>query len=104
MRCAPVLHTGESLIGVRNVPEMLMLIVSEASEAMEAFRKSLADDKLPDRPGIEVELADAIIRIMDLGGALNLDLPGAVVAKQAFNRNRPDHQRENRLAEGGKSF
>lgn len=98
------LATGESLIGRRNVPEMLMLIVSEIAEAMEAFRKSLADDKLTDRPGIEVECADAIIRIMDLGGALGMDLPGAVAAKLEFNRNRDDHKPENRALAGGKSF
>jgi hypothetical protein len=46
----------------RNVGEILMLIVSEIAEAMEGHRKSLMDDKLPHRPMLEVELADACIR------------------------------------------
>jgi NTP pyrophosphatase (non-canonical NTP hydrolase) len=62
------------------------------------------DDKLPHRPAIEVELADALIRICDLAGALNVDLPGAVVEKMAYNRDRPDHKAENRAAAGGKAY
>lgn len=88
----------------RNVPEMLCLIHSEISEAMEGHRKSLLDDKLPHRPMIEVELADAVIRIMDLAGGLGLDLGGAIVEKRAFNRTREDHKLENRLKEGGKAY
>ena len=94
--------TGEPL--ERNVPEMLMLIVSEISEAMEAHRKDLMDDKLPDRRGIEVELADALIRIFDLGAGLGLDLGGAFADKMEYNRHRADHKPENRLKPGGKKY
>jgi hypothetical protein len=87
-----------------NVPEKLMLIVSELGEAMEAFRKNLADDKLPHRMGLEVELADAVIRIFDLAGGIGLDLPTAIVEKLRFNTERADHKPENRLKEGGKAF
>lgn len=52
----------------------LMLITSEIGEAMEADRKSMMDDKLTARLGLEVELADAVIRIFDLAGANNLNL------------------------------
>lgn len=97
-------HTGESLLGERNVPEMLCLIHSEISEAMEGHRKRLQDDKLPHRPMIEVELADALIRIFDLGRGLGLDLGGAVAEKIEFNLNRPDHRPENRLKAGGKAY
>ena len=45
------------------VAEKLALIHSEISEAMEGARKNLMDDKLPHRKMIEVELADALIRI-----------------------------------------
>jgi hypothetical protein len=45
------------------VPTKLCLIHSEISEAMEGHRKNLMDDKIPTRKAIEVELADAIIRI-----------------------------------------
>jgi len=86
------------------VPAKLCLIHSEISEAMEGHRKGLPDDKLPHRPMIEVELADALIRIADLAGALGLDLGGAVVEKMAYNANRADHKRENRAAVGGKAY
>lgn len=98
------IRTGESLIGRRNVPEMLMLMVSELAEAMEGHRKNLMDDKLPHRPMIEVELADCLIRITDVAAALGLDLGGAVAEKMAFNASRPDHKREARLAAGGKAY
>lgn len=82
----------------------LMLVVTEVSEAMEGHRKNLPDDKLPARPMLEVELADALIRICDLAGGLKLDLPGAVIEKLKFNQCRPDHKLENRTADGGKSI
>lgn len=88
----------------RNVPEMLMLVVSELAEAMEGHRKSLKDDKLPWRSMLEVELADALIRIFDLGAGLGLDLGGAFVEKMAFNATRNDHKPENRRLEGGKKY
>ena len=80
------------------------LIHSELSEALEAMRKGLQDDHLPNRPGVEVELADAVIRIFDLAGKMNLDLPGALIEKLAYNQQRPDHKKEARAAEGGKTF
>ena len=86
------------------VAEKLCLIHSEVSEAMEGARKSLPDDKLPHRSMLEVELADAMIRICDLAGALSLDLGGAIAEKMAFNAVRPDHKAENRMAEGGKAY
>jgi NTP pyrophosphatase (non-canonical NTP hydrolase) len=86
------------------VAQKLMLIVSEVSEAMEGHRKGLMDDKLPHRPMMEVELADAMIRIGDLAGRLGFDLGGAVAEKMAFNRDRPDHKIEARRAIGGKAY
>ena len=88
----------------RNVPEMLCLIHSEVSEALEGYRKNLKDDHLPTRPMIEVELADAFIRILDLAGHLNLDLGGAYADKLRYNATRKDHSLEARAKDGGKLF
>lgn len=96
--------TGESLEGKRNVPEMLCLIHSEISEAMEGYRKNSMDDKLPHRTMLEVELADALIRIYDMAGGMGLDVAGAMMEKLEYNRNRADHKPENRRAENGKQF
>jgi NTP pyrophosphatase (non-canonical NTP hydrolase) len=86
----------------------LCLIHSEISEAMEGARKGLMDDHLPERTMLEVELADALIRIFDLAGALELDLGGALEEKVAYNQKRAqnggDHSPEARGAEGGKKF
>lgn len=94
----------EQLLGKALVAQKLMLAVSELAEAMEGHRKGLMDDKLPHRQMLEVECADLMLRLCDLAGALNLDLGGAVEEKLEFNRTRPDHQLENRLAAGGKSY
>ena len=88
----------------RNKGELLCLIHSEISEAMEGERKNLMDDKLPDRRMAEVELVDAMIRIFDYAGAFGYDLEGAYQAKLAFNAARDDHKHENRFKEGGKSW
>lgn len=87
-----------------NVGEKLMLIVSEVAEAMEGDRKNLPDDKLPHRRMIEVELADAMIRIHDLAGKMFLDLGGAMKEKIEYNFTRADHKIENRVAAGGKEY
>ena len=91
-------------LGKALVAEKLCLIHSEVSEAMEGHRKGLSDDKLPHRLQIEVELADAVIRIADLAGALGLDLGGAIAEKIRFNAQRPDHKPENRAAAFGKAY
>jgi NTP pyrophosphatase (non-canonical NTP hydrolase) len=105
------IKTGETLLGKdqfgrdrRNVGELLCLVHSEVSEAMEGYRKNLMDDKLPHRPMLEVELADAIIRILDIAGAHQLDLGGAIVEKRAYNASRADHKIENRQQANGKKF
>lgn len=66
------IKTGEPL--QRNVGELLMLCVSELSEALEGHRKDLMDDKLLHRKMFEVELADCFIRLLDIAGGFGLDL------------------------------
>lgn len=94
--------TGEPVD--RNKGQLLMLIVSELAEAMEGERKDLMDDKLPHRKMAEVELADAIIRILDYAGGFGYDLEGAYREKMAYNAQREDHKNEARLAAGGKKW
>ena len=88
----------------RLVQEKLVLIHSEVSEALEGHRKGRMDEHLPHRLSLEVELADALIRICDTAGGLGLDLPGAIVEKMAYNARRADHRPEARAAAGGKAF
>jgi NTP pyrophosphatase (non-canonical NTP hydrolase) len=94
--------TGERLH--RNVGEMLMLVTSELAEALEGHRKGLRDSHLPTRSALEVELADALIRLFDVAVGLDLDLGGAYVEKMAYNAVRADHKLEARLAAGGKKY
>lgn len=96
------LITGEPLH--RNMGELLMLVVSEISEAMEGHRKDLTDDKLPHRKMVEVELADALIRIFDIAGNYGYDLEGALWEKMEYNKNRLDHSKAARLSPGGKKY
>lgn len=86
------------------VPTKLMLTVSELSEAMEAHRKNLMDDKLEHRHGLEVELADALIRIYDLGGALGFDLGATMAEKLRYNASRRDHTIAVRRENSGKKY
>jgi len=70
--------------------QALALIHSEISEALEALRRG--GDKEPDehcsRFAVEVELADAVIRIMDLGVRMGWDVAGALLDKLAYNEGR----------------
>lgn len=96
--------TGLSTTDGYVIATKLMLIVSEISEAMEGVRTDAWDNKLSHRPAVEVELADALIRIFDLAGAMDLDLGGALVEKLEYNQTRADHKIENRVQPGGKKF
>lgn len=96
------IHTGAPL--QRNRAELICLMHSELSEAMEGERKNLMDDKLPHRKMAEVEMADAVIRIFDYCGGFGYDLAGAIAEKSAYNLQREDHKKENRAKEDGKKF
>lgn len=67
----------------------LMLMVTELAEAAEGIRKPGPDQHCPEFTAEEVEMADAIIRILDHCGKNKLRLKGALVAKLVFNLSRP---------------
>lgn len=94
----------EGALGYMAFPTKAMLVVTEVSEAIEGHRCNKMDDKLPHRTMVECELADAFIRLMDLGGAYKLDLAGAIIEKMGYNLTRPDHQMSNRRKVGGKLY
>ena len=96
------INTGEPL--ERNKGELICLMHSELSEAMEGERKNLMDDKLPHRKMVEVELVDALIRIFDYAGAFGYDLEGAYQEKRAYNKVREDHKHEARALSNGKKW
>lgn len=66
------LETGEDyLVDSKMTVQKKNLIMTELAEAVEGKRKGLMDDKLPHRKMVEVELADAVIRALDLCAAIN---------------------------------
>lgn len=74
----------------RAIGEVLMLMVTELSEVMEAYRAGNPEsDKIPGFSRIEEELADVVIRLLDFAGETGLDIEGALRAKMAYNEHRP---------------
>ena len=97
-------HDDKGIKKDRNVGELLCLIHSEISEAMEGARKGLMDNHLKHKSMMEVELADAIIRIFDLAESKGFKLGETIYEKLEYNKVRVDHQITNRLKDGGKKF
>jgi len=60
----------------------LMLVTTEVSEAAEAVRRG-------DRENFAEELADAVIRILDIAGTANIDLAQVLAGVMVRNLNRP---------------
>lgn len=86
---------------VVNLGEKLMLVTSELAEALEEARRpgfhpaqadlvyfsNQAENAKPE--GFGIELADAVIRILDLCGAMGIDLEAAIGRKHEYNKTRP---------------
>jgi len=72
------------------VPAVLALIHSEVSEALEAFRKD-------DAANFREEMADTLIRVLDLSMGLGIDMDAEVSAKLAKNRTRGYRHGGNRV-------
>ncbi len=66
-----------------NMLSKLMLVVSELSEAAECVRDNNFEEDFAE------ELADAVIRIFDICGTLNIDLEHAITIKMIKNELRP---------------
>ena len=101
----------------RELPEILMLIVSELSEALEEYRagrpmvwyecasdgkpcvdercieflkgECVIDERGRKPEGIAIEVIDALIRILDWCGKENIDVDALVRIKHEYNRTRP---------------
>ena len=90
----------------KNIGELLMLIVSELGEALEAHRSlklcrvwfpvygslnySAEDYENNIRGTFEEEIADTFIRLGDLCGYLGIDIESHIKAKMEYNKTRAD--------------
>lgn len=76
--------------GNQNDGEKLCLIHSEISECLDALRHgNPPDNHIPEFSGVEAELADAVIRIMDFAYHKKLKLAEAIITKHEYNKTRP---------------
>jgi len=88
------LTSGPGEVNFINVAAQLALIHSEVSEALEEVRRgkinTYHDPTVPfDEPiGFAIELADIIMRVLDLAQSLGLDMQTAMELKIEYNKGR----------------
>lgn len=75
----------------REIPELLCLVHSELGECLEAARNAdPVSAKIPPHSQCVEELADAVIRILDMCAYFKWDIGGALIAKAKYNETRPE--------------
>ena len=73
----------------RNKGEMIALMHSELSEALEGIRKPKPDDHIPQYPTEWAEMADVLIRVLEYCYAYSIPIDEVVQAKHEYNVQRP---------------
>lgn len=73
--------TPESWDEEYKVPAVLALIHSEVSESLEAYRKN-------DKENFLEEMADTVIRVLDLTHGMEMNLATAIIKKLEVNKTR----------------